>query len=600
MPSTSLWITGLGIAIPLAVGFAWFRRRLVIAGYESLFAQHSDAVATLDRKARIRRVNRAFTSLTGFEPSRLRRALFFETIREEDRAPAMSALRAARRGEPRTIEACLYHEEGEPVAVELTSVPIVVWGRVMGSHQIARDIRNRKKVEGKLQAKALHDYLTGLPNRALFRDRFSHALHRGRRTGQIVGLLYTDLDRFKQVNDTAGHDAGDVLLKAVASRLQTVVRDADTVARLGGDEFAILLEDMENEEEAITTARRVVELLSQPVRLETGDVNVGGSVGVVISSTLTESLEELVRRADLAMYEAKQRGGGQYQLYSAALDDRQDDASLDLEGDLRRAIAEDELEVHYQTIVDLAGTRIVGIEALVRWQHPGLGPLSPSIFLPIAERADLIGALDRWVLRRACRDVRTLLNDPTSSAPALFLAVNCSKGGLQQKGAVAEIISTLEAEGVDPGRLQIELTDSIGGQDLETLERLRETGIRLAIDDFGNGYSSLGYLGRLQVDVIKIDRSLVRALGSDTTSGGIVRTILTLARILDLGVVVEGVEDAAQMKLLQELGGRYVQGFYFGQPTDFETISKLVLRGLPPEWAFRGTSPARQVAATPD
>ncbi len=599
MPSTSLWITGFSIAFPVLVVIAWFRQRLVLAGHESLFAEHTDAVATLDGKGRIRRVNRAFTSLTGVEESRVRRVAFSDTIREEDRAQAMSAARAARRGKARTIEARLCSEQGEPVEVELTSVPIVVLGRVVGTHQIARDIRGRKETDRKLQARALHDYLTGLPNRALFEDRLRHALDRGRRAGQMVGLLYLDLDRFKQVNDTAGHEAGDLLLQTVASRLESVLRDGDTVARLGGDEFAILLEDMEDEEEAIAAARRVADLLSKPVRLEIGDVNAGGSVGLVISSTLTESPEELVRRADLAMYEAKRRGGHRYQLYISALDDQQDDPSLNLETDLRRAIEADALHVEYQAIIDLAGTLIVGIEALARWQHPRFGSLSPSVFLPIAERSDLIGALDRCILRRACREARTLLEDPKSIAPGFFLSVNCSKLGLEEGDAAATITGILEAEGFDPQRLQIELTESVGGGSLETLERLRGAGIKLAIDDFGTGYSSLGYLGRLQVDVLKVDRSLVRALGTDTASGAVVRMILTLAQVLGLGVIVEGVEDAGQLRQLQELGGRYLQGFYFGQPTDFETISKLVRRGLPPDWAFRGPGPSRQVAATP-
>jgi diguanylate cyclase (GGDEF)-like protein/PAS domain S-box-containing protein len=568
----------------------------VLAGYESLFAEHTDAVATLDRKGRIRRVNRAFTNLTGLEESRVRRLAFSDTIREKDRARALSALRAARRGEARTIEAGLRSEQEEQVDVELTSVPIVVLGRVVGTHQIARDIRGRKETDRKLQARALLDYLTGLPNRALFQDRLRHALDRGRRTGQMVGLLYLDLDRFKQVNDTAGHEAGDLLLQTVASRLESILRDGDTVARLGGDEFAILLEDMADEKEAIVAARRVADLLSKPVRLEVGDVNAGGSVGVVISRTLTESPEELVRRADLAMYEAKRRGGHRYQLYTPALDDQQDDSSLNLEADLRDAIEADALGVDYQAIIDLAGTRIVGIEALARWRHPRFGSLSPSVFIPIAERSDLIGALDRCILRRVCRDARTLLEDPRSIAPGFFLSVNCSQVGLEEKDAAASIIGILEAERFDPQRLQIELTQSVSGRSLETLERLREAGIKLAIDDFGTGYSSLGYLGRLQVDVLKIDRSLTRALGTDTTSGAAVRTILTLARVLSLGVSVEGVEDVGQLRQLQELGGRYVQGFYFGQPTNFEAISNLVRRGLPPDWAFRGADPTSQLA----
>ncbi len=596
MPSTSLWIPGLSVALAVLVAIAWFRRRLVLAGYESLFAEHTDAVATLDRKGRIRRVNRAFTNLTGLEESRVRRLAFSDTIREKDRARALSALRAARRGEARTIEAGLRSEQEEQVDVELTSVPIVVLGRVVGTHQIARDIRGRKETDRKLQARALLDYLTGLPNRALFQDRLRHALDRGRRTGQMVGLLYLDLDRFKQVNDTAGHEAGDLLLQTVASRLESILRDGDTVARLGGDEFAILLEDMADEKEAIVAARRVADLLSKPVRLEVGDVNAGGSVGVVISRTLTESPEELVRRADLAMYEAKRRGGHRYQLYTPALDDQQDDSSLNLEGDLRDAIEADALGVDYQAIIDLAGTRIVGIEALARWRHPRFGSLSPSVFIPIAERSDLIGALDRCILRRVCRDARTLLEDPRSIAPGFFLSVNCSQVGLEEKDAAASIIGILEAERFDPQRLQIELTQSVSGRSLETLERLREAGIKLAIDDFGTGYSSLGYLGRLQVDVLKIDRSLTRALGTDTTSGAAVRTILTLARVLALGVIVEGVEDVGQLRQLQELGGRYVQGFYFGQPTNFEAISNLVRRGLPPDWAFRGADPTSQLA----
>ncbi len=402
-----------------------------------------------------------------------------------------------------------------------------------------------------------------------------------------MALLYFDLDRFKTINDNAGHAVGDQLLQGVAERLRCFIREGDTVARLGGDEFAVLLEDIESDDEAISAAKRVAELLRKPIRLGDREVLTGASVGVAISSPEIESAEELVTQADIAMYEAKRRGGHQHQLYNSDVEARRVRLPLHLEGELRKAIEHDELTLHYQPIIDLAGTQIVGAEALVRWRHPEHGLLPPSAFIPLAEESGLVVPLDRWVLERACREFRPLFDQGLLVPGQFLLSVNFSKRQLENGNPVEVVDGILRSTGFDPAGLQIEITESVAGGDHGKIEGLKSLGLKLAIDDFGTGYSSLAYLRELDIDTLKIDRSFIAKLARDQGAAAIVRTILTLASLMKLEVIIEGVEESGQLGRLQELGARLVQGFYFSEPRDLEHFSDLVRRGLPPAWAFR-------------
>lgn len=574
------------------------RRMLVLQRYESLFRNNTDAVASLDKDGGILNVNHAFTQLTGWEEETVQGTAFAGYVVSEDRVLVLETLEAAWQGTPQIRETVLRDRDGRLIEVKLTTVPIQVGRSVAGLYQIAQDIRLRKEIERKLETQALHDYLTGLPNRALFQDRLEHAMKRSLRPRDPIALLYIDLDRFKAVNDTSGHEAGDEVLKTVANRLGIFLRGGDTVARIGGDEFAVLLETVEDETTVLRVASRITTLLAKPIPLGDSEIEIGGSVGIALSTPDACTPEELVRQADLAMYEAKRVGGHRYHLYRPELEEKYATFPIQMESDLRRALEREELRVYYQPIVDLAGTRIVGVEALVRWEHPELGLLTPEHFISMAEETGLILPIDRWVLQRACREVRGLRSPSATSAHALFLSVNYSKLHLDAEDSTAEIARILTAERFEPARLQLEITERVAGADRKKLRELKELGVMLAIDDFGTGFSSLGYLQDVEVDVLKIDRSFVKALGEEQTSAAIVRTILQLASVLNLGVIIEGVEDSRQLRQLQELGGRYVQGFYFAEPMDIVRLKEVVRQGLPPEWVLKRTSEDREARAT--
>jgi len=579
--------------LPMAVGllgamlFVWRnylllgrgRRDLEVKRQEhaSLFTHNIDAVVAVDAEGVIQGANPAALDLIG------RRDLpgghFADLISPLGRSRTLAALESALTGMHGGLDTEVIRATGELADIELTSIPIVVNQRVVGAYEILRDTTERKRLERELEDRALHDYLTALPNRALFTDRLTHALRRGRRGGERVALLYVDLDRFKPINDRAGHRVGDELLCEVAKRLQSLVRDSDTVARLGGDEFAVLLETVEGERQALTAAERIVTLVRTPIVVDGEEHQVGASVGIAVSSEETENPEQLVHQADLAMYEAKRRGGFQFRMYSHELE--QDGAAwaLEIEGALRRAIERDELTLEYQPIVETGGSSIVGVEALVRWTHPEHGPLLPASFIPIAEASTLVAELDRWVLDRSCRDIRRLVEFGVIKPP-FCLSVNLSARHFDEPDFPAAISDILLRTGFDPDLLQIEITESSAGGDPQKVRALKTLGVKVAIDDFGTGFSSLSYLRDLDVDVLKVDKSFVLALGADPASVAIVRTILTLAEMLDLEVIVEGIEDPVQLAHLEDLGGTLVQGFYFGRPTRAADLPALISRGV--------------------
>lgn len=559
--------------------------------YESLFDHNVDAVVALDSKGTVEKVNNAFARLSGYDPEDLRGTFFPSLISSPDRGRVMAVLQRATRGEPKSFETVLQQKQGGQVEIELVTVPIVVGDRVVGAYEIVRDVSLRKEFERELESRALHDYLTGLPNRALFQDRLEHALQRVGRQGRKVALLYFDLDRFKEVNDTAGHAAGDSLLCAIASRLRCFMRDGDTVARLGGDEFAILIEDVDEAGEAVAAAERLIELFEAPFRVEGRELDCGVSVGAAVSSTEVADPEELVRRADLAMYESKRKGGDGFQFYVPELE-APEQSSETMRDELEVAVERDELTLHYQPIVELAGTWIVGVEALLRWQHAERGLVQPAGFLPFAEDSGAILNMERWVLQRGCRQVRRWMENGLVRRRPFYLSVNLSGRYLAQENVVAEVASILEEEAFSPAWLQLEISERVAAKGVEKIGGLKALGVKIAIDDFGTGESPLRYLMGLKADVLKIDRSFVFGLGGDQTSSTIVRTILALAEMLNLEVIVEGIEEPLQLARLQELGGRLVQGFYFGAPVDADAFERLLRDGLPPSWAWRPGSPA--------
>jgi diguanylate cyclase (GGDEF)-like protein/PAS domain S-box-containing protein len=431
---------------------------------------------------------------------------------------------------------------------------------------IVRDITERKEAQERTRRLALHDPLTGLPNRTLFHDRLRHALAEARRHERRVALLMLDLDHFKDTNDTLGHTAGDRLLAEVARRLDACVRASDTVARLGGDEFALVLTEVPKADSAAVVARKVVHMLAEPVQLEGQEVHTGASIGITIYPGDGEDLDQLLRGADMALYRAKAEGRNTYRFYAAAMG-AQVEARKALERDLRRALKGGELQLYFQPQLDLAAGRIVGGEALVRWRHPRHGLLRPAEFIPVAETSGLIVPLGTWVLQEACRQARAWRK---TGLPPLTIAVNLSLAQCRNGDLRRMTWQALRATDLEPRWLELEVTESLflsaGNGHIEDLRRLRTRGVRVSIDDFGTGYSSLGRLRQLPVDQIKIDRSFVAGVGHSADAEAIVRAVIRLGHSLGLRVVAEGVETGTQCAFLQAEGCDAAQGFHIAKP----------------------------------
>jgi diguanylate cyclase (GGDEF)-like protein/PAS domain S-box-containing protein len=437
-----------------------------------------------------------------------------------------------------------------------------------------RDISERKVLEEKLRQLAFHDPLTLLANRNLFRDRVQHALARAERGESCAAVMFLDVDNFKNINDTLGHDAGDRLLQAVAQRILQTSRSSDTVARLGGDEFGVLLEGVGTATQAQRVADALIESLGAPFSLDGREVRVTASVGVAFSAADTTA-KALLSNADLAMYHAKAAGKNRHVTFQPQMQ-KQLHERLRLEADIGRALAREEFFLEYQPIVDLGTRTLLGVEALVRWRHPEAGVLMPASFIHVVEECGQIAALGRWVLERACRDVCAWRRS-IAGARGLRLAVNISARHLQRGELVRDVFDALEASGFESGNLVIELTESTmmnnSGVNLERFHRLKALGVKLAIDDFGTGYSSLSYLHRFPIDILKIDRSFVTGLTSSDDGPDLARAVITLGETLGLDTVAEGIELEPQVEALLSLGCVAGQGFLFARAGSLELLS---------------------------
>jgi diguanylate cyclase (GGDEF)-like protein/PAS domain S-box-containing protein len=502
---------------------------------------------------------------------------------DEDSAERLSAAMAAVADTPyatTVLELRIRHHDGRWRQAEATVTNLLGDPSVGGLVLNTRDISERKELQDQLVHEAYHDALTQLANRALFRERVSEAL--GEQTGaDDVTVLFLDLDGFKEVNDSLGHLAGDQLLVQVADRLRESVRDGDMVARFGGDEFAVLVESAPGSADAETVAQRIVDSLHRPFRIDTRDIHVQASIGLAAAGLLADDVdgggaEQLMRNADLAMYKAKSAGGSGFASYHpqmlAGLVER-----LELEADLRLALERGELELHYQPTIDLSDSRVVGFEALVRWQHPTRGLISPLDFIPIAEGTGLIVPLGRWVIAEACRQAVAW------GAPdrPVKMAVNVSVRQFDRCDLPAAVGEVLAETGMPAGQLCLEMTESVLMTDTEenlaALVRLKALGVTLAIDDFGTGYSSLAYLRRFPVDTLKIDRSFVERLGEQTDDAALATTIVQLGQSLGMSTVAEGIEEYGQLAALREMGCTYAQGYYFSRPVSADEAGRLLL-----------------------
>ncbi len=473
------------------------------------------------------------------------------------------------------------------------------WAMIHGGFVLAASIATL--TAWRLSEEGFRDYLTDLPNRALFYDRVDHALLRARRYSGVVGVLYFDLDEFKTINDSLGHAAGDQLLMAVAARLRTSVRAPDTAARFGGDEFAVLVECTDMAGPALV-AERILGLFREPFLLESREVFVDASIGIAASMAGAEGPGQLLRDADLAMYVAKQKGKGRFEtfqpsMHAAAVE------RLEIRACLQRAVERQELVLHYQPIVDLVTGRIVGVEALVRWNHPKRGLVFPAAFIPVAEETGLIINVGRWVLEEACRQVRIwhLANDGCD--PPLNVTVNLSGRQLQEVGLPDQVRVAMERVDLHPASLTLEITERVILEErdvvINNLRGLKALGVGLAIDDFGTGYSSLSYLQRFPTDIVKIDKLFIDRITDGREASAVARAIVDLGHSWNSRIVAEGIETAEQLRVLKQMGCNFGQGFYLGRPVAAEEILPLLQRVFREQDGDAGTPESYEVAAAP-
>lgn len=550
------------------------------ARYRGIVEDQTELICRFLRDGTLTFVNGAYCRYFGQASENLLGVNFLSYLPEADRVIVTRHLAALTREQPvGTYEHRVILASGEVRWQQWTDRAIFdPEGQFVEFQSVGRDITERKQAEERLLHNALHDALTGLPNRVLFMERLGHVIEVWqRRQDYTFAVLFLDLDRFKLVNDSLGHLSGDRLLIEIARRLQNRLRLGDTVARLGGDEFAILLERIESLREVNQIAERIQQDLASPVDLDGHEVFTTVSIGIALSSDGVEQPETLLRNADLALYEAKAQGKARYSIFNTEMHE-QSMALLRLETELRQAIKRQEFRLHYQPIVCLKTGKLQGLEALIRWQHPTRGLVAAPAFVPLAEETGLIVPMGQWVLKAACRQLRRWQTQ--FPAYSLSMTVNLSSQQFAQPSLPAQIEHILQGTGLAARDLKLEITETVLMDTTEpittTLLWLQTLGIELHIDDFGTGYSSLSYLHRLPVSALKIDRSFVERLTQDQENHEIVQTFVKLAHNLGIKVVAEGIEHRAQLTRLQDLGCDYGQGYLFSQPLDARLMEALL------------------------
>jgi len=550
--------------------------------FQSLARNAFDMVTVLKADGTILYESPAIERVLGYDAEERVGSNELDYIHSEDRRRAQDILERSidAPGVLLELEVRGRRSDGEWRWLEVGVTNLLDDASVCGIVANQRDITERRAYQEQLTRQAYHDSLTGLPNRALFQSRLEVALARAGRRQRTIAVLFVDLDRFKVINDSLGHETGDDLLVAVAERLREAVRVEDTVARLSGDEFTVLLEEVEDEVEAAQVAQRIIDDIRRAIDLEGHQVFVGASVGIALSHNGEDRAEDLLRDADLAMYRAKERGRSRYEIFEVTMGARAR-LRLDLESELRGALERDELVLHYQPEVSLRSGRIIGAEALVRWEHPERGLLMPDEFIPMAEETGLILPVGRHVLQKACVQAAEWHRSFGAGAPAR-VSVNVS--GRQLPTLVRDVARVLGRSGLDPRGLVLEITESVVMDDPEavipTFEALRQMGVSLAIDDFGTGYSSLSWLKHFPISTLKLDKSFVQGLGVDPADRAIAQSVLTMASCLDVAVTAEGIETSGQAGELIALGCRSGQGYYYARPQPPAEMTKLLAESV--------------------
>lgn len=560
-----------------------------------LVEQSPDLIYTLDNAGRFIFVNTRIKTLLGYSREELIGQHYSIIVHEDDIEQARYAFHERRMGERATTnfevrlknkQNGVQHFDNRMVVAILSSQGIytpekdISQQHFIGTSGFARDITERKRAEETINFQAFHDLLTGLPNRTLFMDRLELALTQAKRRNQQVGVMFLDIDRFKLINDTYGHPEGDKLLQDFAYRTRNCLRSGDTLARQGGDEFTVLLPDIINSDDVTMIARKMLTELRLPFTVAEQDFTATVSIGIAIYPEDGETPEELIRNADIAMYQTKAQGKNGYLEFTPAMNTTHVER-LSLENDLRLALKQgDQFELYYQPQISLAKHCVVGIEALIRWNHPTQGQINPDAFISLAEETGMIVALSDWVLQTGCAQLTALRRLGFNT---LKLGINLSPKEFERADLFERIATPLAKHGLPAEMLEIEITESLLMKDAEAVitkvRQLRRAGVRISIDDFGTRFSSLNYLRRFSVNSIKIDQSFIRDLGAIHGSSGIVHAIMGLSRSFGLGVLAEGVENTTQLKALADLGCDEMQGFYFSRPLPVDQLEKFLVSG---------------------
>lgn len=572
-------LTRLLPAVARALDLAESRRQQNrLEHLKTLILENSlDLICTLDTEGRFLEVSAATQAVLGYEPADLTGTRIEDLAHPDALSPFRHEFQAVLQGQRmRDFECRFLHSSGRIVHLSWSAVLSRDHGVIIS---VGRDVSERKQAEQHIRYLATHDGLTDLPNRNLIQDRIQQVIRHARRTDRLLALLFLDLDRFKVINDGYGHPFGDLVLKAAAERLVSLVREGDSVARQGGDEFLILLTDLRKANDAYLVAQKLVENLGRPLVVRGREIHLTGSIGVAVFPRDGATADALIGNADVAMYRAKHLGRNTCQFFTREMSE-ETQRRVNLETGLHGAVAMDQLELVYQPMVSLTSGCITGCEALLRWHHPELGRVSPAQFIPIAEDSGLIVPIGDWVLRTACTQARAWRD---AGLPPVKVAVNLSARQLLQKDVVSWVTDTLRSTGLPPTLLELELTESLIAQDVEkviaTFGQLRDVGVKLSIDDFGTGYSSLGYLKRFPADTLKIDQSFVRDMLTDPEDATIVRAVISLAHNLAFKVVAEGVETEQHCRFLHQYRCDEIQGRCFSEPVPAAAIEAMLRDG---------------------
>ncbi|HZG16151.1 MAG TPA: EAL domain-containing protein [Candidatus Bathyarchaeia archaeon] len=551
--------------------------------YRSLFAHNPDAVFSIDARGMVTSVNPAVQTILGYNPEDIVDKPFFSFISQEEQLKTLRYLRWVRQGTTQNFEVKVTHKDGHLIMLHVNLVPIVIDEATVGYFGIAKDVTERRRAEETIHHLAFHDALTDLPNRRLFKERLAAQLQKSQSTGKQLCVMFLDLDRFKIMNDTLGHDVGDRLLVRVAQDLKECLSSHGTLARMGGDEFTILLPEIDDEAMAVEVASDILQVFTKPFEIGEHRLHITTSIGIAISPKDGTDVDTLMKNADVAMYRAKEQGKNRYQLFADA-EQVGGISALMLENQLHQALEQDQFVLHYQPQVDMKTGSIIGMEALIRWEHPELGLLTPKAFIQLAEETGMILEINKWALREACQQCSVWRE---SFHPNLRIAVNLATRHFQQNDFEKQVEEILRDTGLPAQALVLEIKENTAMVDakmvMEKLKTLKRLGVMISIDDFGTGLSSMSLLRKYPIDMLKIDASFVRELTVSPDSEAIVQAIISLAKSLKRDVLAEGVETSKQLELLEELGCSQAQGYLFSHPLPSETAEQLLVE-VPSGW----------------